>query len=433
MARYPDCNYLYTSHAYSLAAKQTRYIRDILSLREYRDLFHVELDRASSAKHDFETMNGGSVYAAGVGGGIVGRGAGVRGCKDRFSGCIFIDDAHKPSEALSDVIRESTIEWYHGTLYSRLNNGADTPVIAIGQRLHENDLLAHLYEEDGDDWTLLSIPVIDQVGNVLHPEIHGKEELLKMQKTSPYDFAGQYMQNPQPPGGGIYKKDDFVLLDEEPNLLATFITADTAETDKDYNDATVFSFWGIYKIKHAEFETNLYGLQWIDCVEIRIEPKDLQPEFMQFYYSCLRHKVPPTFAAIEKKSTGVTLSSTLSAVQGLEIMKIERTKASGNKAARFIEIQKYVAGGYISFLSFAKHKDMCIDHCSKITTNDTHRHDDIADTMYDAIKLALIDEVLIKRYIRPRMDKKAKIIQQLVEAEDLTQQIRGARYERDCG
>jgi hypothetical protein len=28
----------------------------------------------------------------------------------------------------------------------------------------------------------------------------------------------------------------------------------------------------------------------------------------------------------------------------------------------------------------------------KITANDTHRHDDIADTAYDAVKLGLIDQ-----------------------------------------
>jgi len=32
---------------------------------------------------------------------------------------------------------------------------------------------------------------------------------------------------------------------------------------------------------------------------------------------------------------------------------------------------------------------------SKITANDTHRHDDIADNLYDAIKIALIDKSLI--------------------------------------
>lgn len=431
MACYPDCNFLYISYAYSLAAKQTRTIRDIISLREYRETFHVELDKTTTARHDFDTAVGGSVYAAGSGGTITGRGAGIKGCTNRFSGCIVIDDVHKPKEVTSDTVREGIIEWYYNTLSSRLNNGRDTPIIFIGQRLHEDDLPGHFMADEKGGWKTLILPSLDPAKNALDPSMYTVEELLEMQETDPYNFAAQHQQNPQPAGGGIYKPEWFVELDEEPSFLSTFITADTAETDKDYNDATVFSFWGVYKIKHAEFDTKLYGLQWIDCVEIRIEPKDLQPEFMQFYYSCLRHDVPPTFAAIEKKSTGVTLSSALSAVQGLEVMKIERTKASGTKTARFLEAQTYVAKRRISFLRWAKHKDMCIEHCAKITANNTHRHDDIADTMYDAIKLALIDEVLIKRYISPTLDKNDEIIQGLIEAEDLTQQLRGARYEDD--
>jgi phage head maturation protease len=43
-------------------------------------------------------------------------------------------------------------------------------------------------------------------------------------------------------------------------------------------------------------------------------------------------------------------------------------------------------------LRYAKHTPMCLDHCKKITINDTHRFDDIADTLYDAIKIGLIDK-----------------------------------------
>ncbi len=35
-----------------------------------------------------------------------------------------------------------------------------------------------------------------------------------------------------------------------------------------------------------------------------------------------------------------------------------------------------------------------IEHMRKITANDTHRHDDVCDTLYDAIKIALIDKTL---------------------------------------
>ena len=64
--------------------------------------------------------------------------------------------------------------------------------------------------------------------------------------------------------------------------LQTFITADTAETNKSYNDATVFSFWGVYEIETMGRKTANIGLHWIDCAEMRIEPKDLRDAFLDF-------------------------------------------------------------------------------------------------------------------------------------------------------
>ena len=101
--------------------------------------------------------------------------------------------------------------------------------------------------------------------------------------------------------------------------------------------------------------------------------------------------------AIEKKSTGVTLSSVLKKFQGLQILDIERTKASGDKTSRFLEAQPFVSQGLISLPTYGKHTGMCIEHCRKITANNSHRFDDIADTLYDAIKIALIDKTIIVR------------------------------------
>jgi predicted phage terminase large subunit-like protein len=400
IAQYPDSNNLYISYSHALAKKQTQTIRSILQMREYQDLFGVTLKDDTSAKDNFETNKGGSVYAAGAGGSITGRGAGIKGCY-RFGGCIVIDDIHKPDEVTSDTIREGINEWYYNTLQSRLNS-PHTPIIFIGQRLHEDDLAATLIKSG--HWKTLIIPAIDSAGNPLHPQMHDLKMLKQMQESSPYNFAAQYQQDPQPAGGGIYRPEWFVKHDVEPQILSTFITCDSAETDKNFNDATVFSFWGLYRVKIRDVETDQYALHWIDCEEIRVEPKDLQNSFLNFYANALKHKVKPSMAAIEKKSTGVTLLSVLKDYQGLQLIEIERNKASGSKIARFLEAQPYVASKQISLPTYGKHTPMCIEHCRKITANDSHRFDDICDTMYDAIKLALIDKVVINRTTTPDDD-----------------------------
>ena len=424
LAQYPDSNFLYISYAHTLAKKQTQTIRSILEMKEYKEVFDVHIKSDVSAKDNFETTHGGSVYAAGAAGTITGRGAGISNC-ERFGGCIVVDDIHKPDEVTSDTIRESINDWYYSTLQSRLNS-PNTPIIFIGQRLHEDDLAANLIKTG--EWEKVILPSLDEAGNALDPTKHSVSMLMNMKRDMPYHFAAQYQQDPQPAGGGVFKKDWFVLHDVEPEILATFITVDTAETNKNYNDATVFSFFGIYKIKHGEIETDDYAIHWIDCHECHIEPKDLMTEFMSFYQGTLRHKVKPKLVAIERKSTGVTLLSTLKEFQGLQIHDIERTKASGSKTERFLEIQPFVARGFISLPRYGRHTHLCITQCSKITANDSHRSDDVVDTLYDAVKLALIDEYVINKHEK-KTDYDA-IAKDLMSHSNRLDRLRKSAFER---
>lgn len=421
MAHYPDSNFICVSYSHSLAKKLTQTVREIITLPAYRRLFGVELKEDANAKDNFETTCGGSVYAAGAGGTITGRGAGIQNCK-RFSGAIIIDDIHKPSEVTSDTMRQSILDWFLNTLQSRVNN-PNVPVIFIGQRLHEDDLAANLIKGfDSYNWRLISIPALDAAKNALMPTMHTKAQLLSMQAKMPYEFSAQYQQDPQPAGGGIFKPEWFVLKDEEPELLATFITADTAETDKTYNDPSVFSFWGLYKIKHFGTDTDLYGLHWLDCYEEWIDVKDLETEFLQFLAECMRHSVKPSAIAIEKKSTGVTLLSAVKKIQGLRVIEVERTKASGSKTARFLEMQPIVASNLVSLPRYGKHTHACLEHMRKITANDTHRHDDRADTLYDAVKIALIDKLI--SYITANRSESKEIVKSLATTFNNRQKVR---------
>lgn len=393
LANHPDARFLYISYSKVLAAKHTETIKRIMQLAHYNYLFDVRIRHDSKAREYFQTTGGGAVAAFGSGGAITGQDAGLPGLP-RFSGAVIIDDAHKPDEVHSDTIRQSVIDNYRETIQQRAR-GINVPFIFIGQRLHEDDLAAYLINgKDGYDWHKVILKSIDDTGNALYPSVDTLDKLLKKQETDPYVFASQYQQDPIPAGGALFKPEWFAILDEEPKCIQTFITADTAETDKSWNDATVFSLWGIYEIESVGKKTGALGLHWIDCVETRIEPKDLKGAFMEFYSNAMLYPIPPMISAIEKKSTGVTLVSTLQDVRGMQIRNIERNRSSGSKSERFLQIQPYVASKLISFSRGARHMDMCINHMSKITANNTHRFDDIADTLSDAIRLALIEKSL---------------------------------------
>lgn len=398
IAHYPDSNFIYVSYSHTLAKKQTQTIREILQMREFIELFGVKIKDDASAKDNFETEQGGRIYGVGSGGSVTGMGAGVQNSLC-MRGAIVIDDIHKPAEATSETIRQSIIEWFYNTLQSRVNSPV-TPIIYIGQCVHEDDLAAHLIRTN--EWEVLKIPALDEANNPLNPQMHDYAALCLMREQNPYVYASQYQQDPISPDIGLFKADWFVLKDDEPVLVpgSGFIVCDTAETADNHNDATVFSFFALSEMWFREQKIDdLYGLHWIDCWEMRIEPKDLQSTFLDFWTRCRQHKVGVQLAAIERKSTGVTLCSTLKEIPGLRILDITRSGAKNSKANRFLESQPFVAQKRISLPSYGKHTKMCVDHMRKITASMSHRHDDIADTLSDGIKIALIDKAVINRAV----------------------------------
>lgn len=395
LAHYPDSRFLYLSHSEDLAATHTGTIKQIIEMPEYQRLFGVKLRRDSTAKSAFVTTAGGHVRAFGIKGPVTGHDAGLPGV-DRFSGALIIDDAHKPNEVHSDAIREGVITNFHETVLPRLR-GPRVPLVGIGQCLHEGDLFGHINTGgDGHVWRKVILPTLDSGGNNLCPDVITTEDLLIMQEKSPYAFASQYQQTPQPAGGALYRKDWFIEY-EPAEILTTFITVDSAETEKTHNDATVFSFWGVYRIEYNGIPTGMYGLHWIDCLQLWVEPCNLEAEFLAFVRDCLRYKVQPTQSAIEKKSTGTYLCSLLKNIPGMQIIEIDRPGNVGSKTDRFIKVQPYYSSKRVTLPRGGRHNQLVTDHMAKITANNTHRFDDIADTAECAVTCALIDRyILIK-------------------------------------
>jgi len=102
---------------------------------------------------------------------------------------------------------------------------------------------------------------------------------------------------------------------------------------------------------------------------------------------------------IKKKSTGGTLLSLLDEIRAVRIMDIPRTRAQGSKTKRFLDAQPYTAERRISFPALGRHVKLCIDHMSKITANETHRWDDLADTFADGVRVGLIEKALIYSHV----------------------------------
>jgi predicted phage terminase large subunit-like protein len=427
IAKYPDSNFLYISYAFEVAESHTSLIKEIITMPSFRHYFNVEIKPDTKSRSAFKFNRDGQAFgcvrAYGSNGAVTGMNGGIPHLK-RFSGMVLLDDPIQPDKGHSEVIREGVIQNYMETIKNRAR-GSNVPIVLIGQRVHEGDLSQWLLDgKDGDKWENIVLAGRDPAGNPLYPEFHGKltkeeEEnlddvekrklineraktwLLNEQNFNRFSFWAQIMQRPVPDGGGIFEKTDFPILDFEPKILSSFITIDTASSTKDWADFTAMGFFGIYKLESRGVDTGLYALHWLDNREIKIEPKDLEAEFYDFWARCMRHPIKPTHCVIEKADAGVTLLSILKGMQGLKILDIQRTKASGSKVARYYEMQPYIARGQLSFTRGDRHVDKTIDHMIKITSNMAHAHDDTCDVAQTAIQCALIEGILLPKVSDP--------------------------------
>lgn len=224
LGKCPDSEFIHTSYSSTLSVNNAANAKAMVQADAYRPIFpELQLNRKSSAKGDWRTTAGGVVYAQGAGGTITGFGAGKM--RDGFGGAIIIDDIHKADEARSDTIREGVIEWFKNTLESRTNNPAQTPIIVIGQRLHERDLPGWLIGGgNGEEWEVISIPAIAEAddpygreeGEPLWTAKHEIAALRRMEATKAYEFSGQYQQRPSPRSGGLFEQRWFTIVDAAP-------------------------------------------------------------------------------------------------------------------------------------------------------------------------------------------------------------------------
>ena len=132
----------------------------------YEALFDTRLAKGREAVSDFETTAGGNRFSTSVGGVLTGRGADI----------IIIDDPLKADDALSEARRRSVNEWFDNTLRSRLNSQEKGAIIIVMQRLHADDLVAHVQQHES--WDVLSFPAIaeqDETYDFLTP--YGRRQI----------------------------------------------------------------------------------------------------------------------------------------------------------------------------------------------------------------------------------------------------------------
>lgn len=214
LSLYPERWAGINSYAAELAYTLSRNSRD-----NYLSSGSVMRESARAVKH-WETVEGGGLWSAGVGGPITGKG---------FHLGIIDDPIKNAKEALSDAVQKDHQDWYPSTFYTREEpNGA---IVLQATRWNEMDLpgwlLSQEAEEEPEHWHIVCLEAIKErepleipptctlepddrkVGEALCPERYPIEKLKKIEKRiGPYYWNALYRQRPAPREGGMFKLAD---------------------------------------------------------------------------------------------------------------------------------------------------------------------------------------------------------------------------------
>jgi len=330
--------------------------------------------------------------------------------------CIIVDDPNSASEAFSEATIESTIEWWDGTMSTRLNDQKTGAMIVIQQRLAENDLTGHILEKESAGWTHLCLPMRyeadrafknsigwedprEKEGDLLWPDRFGDEEVTRLERAlGPFMAAGQLQQRPEPAGGGIIKRDWWKLWPDSTFPPMDYIVAslDTAYTSKTSNDPSAMTIWGIFTTDASAVAHRTIGAdgrpQYIDRAYNESAPKVMMmhawTERLEFHD--LVEKVAKTCKAlkvdkllIENKASGISVAQEMRRLYGNEGFAVQLSDPKSlDKMARLYSVQHLFSEGMI----YAPDKKWTEEVITQVGQFPKGRHDDLVDTVSMSIR-----------------------------------------------
>ena len=253
LGRNPTLKVMVASYGQDLAAKHSRDFRMLIEAPWYRRLFPaMAVHPKRNTEAELLTTQLGGRKSVSLGGSVTGFGGDV----------LIVDDLMKAGDAQSDTERQRVKDFYEQTLFSRLEDKGAGPIVAIQQRLHEDDLAGYLLDkgnfthlnlraiaEENETFELtLGRKHLRQKDEALFPEREPLETLEKIRtEIGSYAFSSQYQQNPVPPDGNRVRWEWFGTYDERPhrNALQLVVQSwDTAVTAEPTSDFSVCTTWG---------------------------------------------------------------------------------------------------------------------------------------------------------------------------------------------
>ena len=377
---YPEKNIIHASYSAELSSGFGRRVRNLVI--DNQDILNFSLSEDSRSITRWHTDRGGAMFTSGVGGTLTGRG---------FHLGLIDDPVKNWEEASSELIQQRNKDWFETTFFTRAEPGA--LIVCLMTRWHENDLAGFLLSKE--DWNVRHIrfPAIAEEGDVLGrqpgdalcPERYSIEKLRDIQKRmSPMHFASLYQQTPVNQSGNFFQINMFEFGKLPEKFDYAFITADTSYKEKQENDFTVFTAFGVK-------DGNLYVR---DVWRRRVKASEIENPAEIFIRKHLGYGYRGTY--IEPKGHGIYLNQKL-AHKGL-LIPSERQLKEFYSDRKYDKVER--ANNVIPYLS---DKKVIINELipikeelmTEILAFPKGKHDDFVDTLIDGLKMTFARQVSI--------------------------------------
>lgn len=377
----PFSNFIYTSYSGDLCVKHSKKIRDIVESELFQKAFGIYIDPNTSAANLWKIQGGGEFRSVPMGGAITGFGAGT--FDDQFGGAILVDDFMKADDYRSDAEKNNVIEIFENTLSSRKNRPAKDPTIIIAQRLSKGDLIDYIKEKYPDEWDFYVIPAYnEETGESFWEERYPAAMLRQMKIEKPFLYYSQYQQDPIYMGGGILKHEwwrYYKDVNDQP-YRRIFMTADTANKIKEWNDYTAIMVFGITQNRH---------LRLLDMAHAKLEIPELQETFLAMWEKWRMGVGSCRCSAIyiEDKASGTQVIQMLRRKGGMPIIPVIPEK---DKLTRVDDVIPQIVAGNVELPESENHpmSREFLAEADAFSADDSHAHDDMVDAMAMGINQA---------------------------------------------
>jgi predicted phage terminase large subunit-like protein len=424
----PTVQFLYASYADKLSLRDSVKCRRLIESSWYQKFWghRYSLTSDQNTKSRFTNDKGGERLITSIGAGVTGEGGSI----------ILADDPNSATEAFSEATIQSTIDWWSQSMSTRLNDMETGAYVVIQQRLAEDDLSGYILDKNDNEWTHLMLPMRyepdrarttsigwsdprTEPGELLWPERFSENAVTRLEKElGPMIANGQLQQRPEPVGGGVIKRDYWVLWEHDSFPVFDFIlaSADTAYTEDTANDYSALTIWGVFSGEAVEAANRVVRSgRTGESMLIHQTYSPASPKIVLMYAWQDRLELHKLVEKIEKLSTAMKVDLLLieNKASGHSVaQEMRRLYAnskfgvqlcdpkSADKLSRLYSVQHLFAEGII----YAPDRPWAEMVISQVSQFPFSKHDDLTDTVSQALR-HLRDVGLIARAVEREVEQ----------------------------